>query len=120
MASSDFSSTYMLGVRRPSIWPSIGTENPIPEEMDHREIAVRVPVMNEVQFLFPSEPCNLSHASEPGKPHSRARLRDLDLAWLRADQHWLAAEREILTASTTTLPVASENLIQLTRGQRRI
>src|SRR5438876_12409760 len=35
----------------------IGTENPIPEEMDHREIAVRVPVMNEVQFLSPSEPC---------------------------------------------------------------
>jgi hypothetical protein len=25
--------------------------------MDHREIAIRVPVMNEVQFLFPSEPC---------------------------------------------------------------
>jgi len=32
--------------------------------MDHREIAVRVPVMNEVQFLFPSEPC------EPLKPRS--------------------------------------------------
>ncbi|TMK06278.1 MAG: hypothetical protein E6G75_24960, partial [Alphaproteobacteria bacterium] len=29
-----------------SIRPSIGTKNPIPEEMDHREIAVRVPVMN--------------------------------------------------------------------------
>src|SRR5256885_2491102 len=42
-----------------SIRPSIGTEDPIPEEMDHREIAVRVPVMNEVQFLFPSEPCKL-------------------------------------------------------------
>jgi hypothetical protein len=27
--------------------------------MDHREIAVRVPVMNEVQFLS---------SSEPGKP----------------------------------------------------
>jgi hypothetical protein len=40
-----------------SIRPSIGTENPIPEEMDHREIAVRVPMMNEVQFLFPPEPC---------------------------------------------------------------
>ena len=40
-----------------SIRASIGTENPIPEEMDHREIAVRVPVMNEMQFLFPSEPC---------------------------------------------------------------
>src|SRR6516162_7652726 len=40
-----------------SIRPSIGTENPIPEEMNHREIAVRVPVMNEMQFLFPSEPC---------------------------------------------------------------
>ena len=24
--------------------------------MDHRKIAVRVPVMNEVQFLLPSEP----------------------------------------------------------------
>jgi hypothetical protein len=38
------------------IRPSIGTENFIPEEMDHRVIAVRVPVMSEVQFLFPSEP----------------------------------------------------------------
>jgi hypothetical protein len=25
--------------------------------MDHREIAVGVPVMNEVQFLFPFKPC---------------------------------------------------------------
>src|SRR5215472_6738358 len=40
-----------------SIRPSIGTKNLIPDEMDHREIAVRVPVMNEMQFLFPSEPC---------------------------------------------------------------
>jgi hypothetical protein len=40
-----------------SIRPSRGTENPVPEEMDHREIAVRVPMMNEMQFLFPSEPC---------------------------------------------------------------
>jgi len=39
-----------------SIRPSIGTENSIPEEMDHREIGVRVPVMNEVKFLFASEP----------------------------------------------------------------
>ena len=49
---------------KPSIRPSIGTENPIPEEMDHREIAVRVPVMNEVQFLFASEPC------KPPKPRA--------------------------------------------------
>src|SRR5260370_38811202 len=40
-----------------SIRTSIGTKNSIPEEMDHREIAVRVPVMNERQLLFPSEPC---------------------------------------------------------------
>jgi hypothetical protein len=40
-----------------SIRPSIGTEDLIPEEMDHRKIAVRVSVMNEVQLLFPSEPC---------------------------------------------------------------
>ena len=32
--------------------------------MDHGEIAVRVPVMNEVQFLFPSEP------RKPLKPRS--------------------------------------------------
>ena len=30
--------------------------------MDHREIAVRVPVMNEVQFLFAPEPCKPSKA----------------------------------------------------------
>ena len=47
-----------------SIRPSIGTENSIPEEMDHREIGVRMPVMNEVKCLFASEP------SEPLKPRS--------------------------------------------------
>ena len=40
-----------------SIRPSICTENPIPEEMAHCEIAVRMPMMNEVQFLFSSKPC---------------------------------------------------------------
>jgi hypothetical protein len=47
-----------------SIRPSISTEDFIPEEMDNRKIAVRVPMMNEVQFLFPSEPC------KPLKPRS--------------------------------------------------
>jgi hypothetical protein len=47
-----------------SIEPSIGTENPIPEEMDYREVAIRVAVMNEVQLLFPPEPC------KPLKPRS--------------------------------------------------
>src|SRR5258708_31147897 len=46
------------------IRPSIGTENPIPEEIDHREIAVRMTVMSEVRFLHPSEPC------KPPKPRS--------------------------------------------------
>jgi hypothetical protein len=32
--------------------------------VDHREIAVRVPVMNEVQFLFACEPC------KPPQPRS--------------------------------------------------
>jgi hypothetical protein len=45
-------STSDSGIR-----PSIGTEKPIPEEIDHREIAVRMPVMNEVKFLLASEPC---------------------------------------------------------------
>src|SRR6266404_8186028 len=53
--SNPTSPSVRLSLR--SIRPSIGIENPIPEEMDHREIAVRVPVMNEMQFLFPSEPC---------------------------------------------------------------
>ena len=35
----------------------IGTEESIPEEMDYAEIAVRMSVMNEVQFLFASKPC---------------------------------------------------------------
>ena len=32
--------------------------------MDHSKIAVRVPVMNEVQFLLPPKPC------KPQKPRS--------------------------------------------------
>jgi hypothetical protein len=36
---------------------SICTENPIPEKMDHREITIHVPVMNEMELLFASEPC---------------------------------------------------------------
>ena len=36
---------------------SIRAEKPIPEEMNYREIIIRVPVMNEMQLLFASEPC---------------------------------------------------------------
>src|SRR5882672_8015313 len=43
---------------------SIGTEHSIPEEIDHREIAVRVSVMNEVKFLLASKP------REPLKPRA--------------------------------------------------
>jgi hypothetical protein len=39
--------------------------------MDHRKIAVRVPVMNEVQLLFSSEPC------KPLKPRVRFRVHGL-------------------------------------------
>ena len=42
---------HSFGIR-----PSVGTENPIPEKMDHCEVAFLVLVMNEVQFLFASEP----------------------------------------------------------------
>ena len=45
-------------------WASICPENPIPKEIDHREIAVRMPMMNKVQFLLASEPC------KPLKPRS--------------------------------------------------
>src|SRR5260370_42095545 len=41
--------------------------------MDHREIAVRVPVMNEVQFLFASEPCKLTYS--PKTPPVLSRVR---------------------------------------------
>jgi hypothetical protein len=30
------------------VWRFVGTKHPIPEEMDHCEIAVGVPMMNEV------------------------------------------------------------------------
>ena len=36
---------------------SVGPEDSIPEEVDHCEVTVRVPVMNEVQCLLASEPC---------------------------------------------------------------
>ena len=39
------------------IYPSIGPEDSVPIEIDDREIAVRVPVMDEVQCLLASEPC---------------------------------------------------------------
>ena len=52
-----------------SIRPSIGTENPIPEEVNYTKITIRVPVMNEVQFLL---------ASEPRKPfEATIHLRDI-------------------------------------------
>jgi hypothetical protein len=35
---------------------SIATEDSIPEEMDHPEVAVRMPMVNEVEFLMTSEP----------------------------------------------------------------
>ena len=38
------------------IWLSIGSKNPVPKEVDHREIAVRMPMMNKVQLLLASEP----------------------------------------------------------------
>jgi hypothetical protein len=40
-----------------SIRHPISAENSVPEEVNYTEIAIRMPVMNEVQFLFPSEPC---------------------------------------------------------------
>ncbi len=36
---------------------SKGTQQSVPEEVDHRIVAAHVSVMNEVQFLFTSEPC---------------------------------------------------------------
>ena len=38
------------------IWRPIGSEKFIPEEMDHREITIRMSMMNKMQFLFVSEP----------------------------------------------------------------
>jgi hypothetical protein len=35
---------------------SIGTENLVPEEVNYTKIAIRVTVMNKVQFLLASEP----------------------------------------------------------------
>ena len=41
---------------RPGIRHSISAENPIPEEVNYTEIAIRMAVMNKVQFLLASEP----------------------------------------------------------------
>ena len=47
-----------------AIRASIGAENLIPEEVNYTKIAIRVTVMNEVQFLLASEP------RKPLKPRS--------------------------------------------------
>src|SRR6266568_91007 len=48
----------------------------------YRRIYLSLTMLRD-QGLHTSLKQDLSHGSEPGKPHSRARLRDLDLAWLR-------------------------------------
>jgi len=70
---------------KPSIRPSIGTENPISEETDHREIAGRVPVMNEVQFLFASESPVLVSSAPPGQTTFcfRYKMKDGAERWSR-------------------------------------
>lgn len=40
----------------PRLDTAIGTEKPIPEEIDHREIAVRVAVMDKMELLLSPEP----------------------------------------------------------------
>ena len=40
----------------------VGSKTSIPEEIDHREIAVPLPVVGKVQFLLASEP---SKSSKP-------------------------------------------------------
>ena len=46
------------------IWHSIGTEDLVPEEVNYTKIAIRVTMMNKVQFLLASEP------RKPLKPRS--------------------------------------------------
>jgi hypothetical protein len=48
----------------PRIRHSIGTENFVPEEVNYTKVAIRVTVMNKVQFLPASEP------RKPLKPRS--------------------------------------------------
>ena len=47
---------FMLDSSYKGIRLSVRAENPIPEEIDNREIAVRMTVMGEVKFLHSSEP----------------------------------------------------------------
>ena len=58
------SGDFALRKRHARVGGAISAEQPVPKEVDHREIAVRVPVMHEVQFLHVSEP------AEPKQPRS--------------------------------------------------
>jgi len=66
----------------------------------HRAIYPSLTILRDQEGCIVSQQ-DVSHGSEPGKPYSRARLRDC--AHGQADQHWLAAEREVLAASTAAL-----------------
>jgi len=51
LGRADFEKTALSGR------PPVGPEKPVPEEIDHRKIAVRVAVVHEVQLLLVPEPC---------------------------------------------------------------
>ena len=44
----------------------IGSEDSVPEEVDHGKVFVRVPMMHEMQLLLAPEPCK---PSKPGAFH---------------------------------------------------
>jgi hypothetical protein len=52
---------------------AIGAEKPIPEEIDHREVAVPVAVMGEMELLLSPEP------RKPAKPRSRNVILIVDV-----------------------------------------
>jgi hypothetical protein len=44
------------GLANVRVRTSVGSENSVPEEVDHREIAVRAQMVDEVKLLFAPEP----------------------------------------------------------------
>jgi hypothetical protein len=44
------------GLANVRVGPSVSSEKPVPEEIDHREIAVRVQMVDEVKLLLAPEP----------------------------------------------------------------
>ena len=79
------SAAYHAGLANIHVGISVGSENSVPEEVDHREIAVRVQMVDKVKLLLAPEP------SEACEPRSFGMVLLVKI-YVRAERHRAGGE----------------------------